>query len=152
MNAIPKTKLCWNCEGNVSLADENCPYCGVGVQSALLQGYQENFTPPYRLGSQQRSETIPESPFKSKATEEVEEESQEETEAAAEFKKFLITMSLMLSGSVFLIFGVVLALFSKGGVFTLQWNSTYWYAYLILALPLLLFGWNSLQRLDDHDN
>lgn len=148
MNAISKNKLCWNCEANVSVTDENCPYCGVGVQNSLLQGYQNEFSPPYRMGKGNQT-VIPESPYKDEESQQVEDVVQEEAEEASEFKIFLIAMLMMLSGSVFFLFGIVLALFSKDGVFILQWNGSYWYAYLILAVPLLFFGWNAVQRMND---
>jgi hypothetical protein len=37
MSAVPKKKLCWNCEGNVSREIDNCPYCGVYLHAAELE-------------------------------------------------------------------------------------------------------------------
>lgn len=151
MNTIPKSKLCWNCEANVLMTQEICPYCGVTIQTPSLEGQREEFAPPYLMGAQ-KTQQIPTSPYASEDAEEKENEEQQELledEAVDDFKKFLFAMFLMLAGSVFLIFGVVLAIFSKNGVLTLQWNGDLWYVYLALALPMLLMGLRVLQRVNE---
>jgi len=54
MNHSLKKKLCWNCEGSVNLESETCPYCGVSVIPATLEGQEispmsqtTRFTPSY---------------------------------------------------------------------------------------------------------
>ena len=55
MNKTAKKRLCWNCEGSVSLEAETCPYCGVSVIPATLENINAGFTPSYRLGAAQDS-------------------------------------------------------------------------------------------------
>jgi hypothetical protein len=47
MNKVLKKRLCWNCEGSVAVNAETCPYCGVSVIPATLEGAEVGFTPSY---------------------------------------------------------------------------------------------------------
>jgi hypothetical protein len=158
MNKIVKTKLCWNCEGIVALTAENCPYCGVSVVPASLDGKPASFSPPYRMGSSQpvdaESMSIPSSPYAFGALKKAEEESEAvqselPDEAVSNLKAAMLALLCLLSGSTLLLFGGVLALFSQNGVLTLQWNSSYWFVYLGGALLLLLLGWMSFRSVNE---
>lgn len=156
MNAMPKKKLCWNCEGSVSLADESCPYCGVSVQSAGLDGTENSFLPPYRMSSHGDNQSIPAAPYSAFQNPQADDEKKEEQSTAvedsnssSEFKQVLIPMILLFSGSLAFLFGLVLFLFSQNGIFTLSWNGTLWYVYSLLSIPLLILGWLTLQKLND---
>lgn len=159
MTLLPKKRLCWNCEGNVSLSEETCPYCGVSVIPASLDGTNHGLTPPYQMGAAKEN-LVPRSPYALnaetptvKAEEDVKEISTEELEDSDvpvdEFKNILLALLLLLAGSMFFLFGLTLALFSRNGVFTLQWDSSYWFLYSILSMPLLFFGWRALLKLDE---
>ena len=63
------------------------------------------------------------------------------------FKSSLMATTLLLAGSVFFLFGLVLALFSHQGVLTLQWDGSIWYVYSALSVPLLIIGWRSLMKI-----
>lgn len=154
MSKQPKKRLCWNCEGSVGATTENCPFCGVSVIPASLDG-PGGFSPPYRMGSTQEN-AVPKSPFAAAESEEKEDsdmdqenhtEKSREEDVPEEFKPMLVATIMLLTGSVFFLFGIVLALFSQNGVFTLQWNGNIWFIYSALSLPLLYFGWKSLSRL-----
>lgn len=154
MNNSLKKRLCWNCEGSVSIAEETCPFCGVSVVPAFLEGTNNSFAPPYAMGNSQ-SASIPRSPYDAEpeAKDLLEtaarvKESEEDEPATDEFKRVMIAVTLLLSGSVFFMFGIVLALFSHDGLLTLQWDGAYWYIYTALAIPLFFFGWRSLSKLD----
>lgn len=158
MNTPPKKKLCWNCEGRVTYQDENCPYCGVylsPISSSEKEAKESLFSPPYRVNhDEEEDQQVPISPYK------VEEErgpvSQEAVKPILEEEKppvltdemrtLVLPLVLLLSGSVFFLFGIALLLFSHNGVFTLQWNSSNWYLFFILGLPMLFYGWRSLQQ------
>lgn len=150
MSKPVKTKLCWNCEGTVSLAEETCPYCGVSVIPATLDGSYDGFAPPYR-SSVSQEEMSHESPYdlgggEGKST--LVEEVSVADAPADESKRVVFAAVALLAGSVFFLFGLVLFLFSHHGVFTLQWNAHYWYFYLAFSLPLLILGWRVLSKLD----
>lgn len=150
MSAIPKKKLCWNCDGRVALPDENCPYCGVYLSSStLLNPQNESAThiPPYSSGS---DKSIPPSPYNLKENEEIIDEDKEEIQEKAlnpNNNNSLLPFILLLPGSVFLIFGFILLIFSQQETLTLQWNTSYWFVYLGIASLLLFTGWRSLQNL-----
>ena len=154
MNKLQKKKLCWNCESQVSIEEETCPICGVSVVPAYLEGTGANFSPPYSMGAG-TDFGIPRSPYETDASNsslesEISEKKIEEGQPALdEFKRVMITVILLLTGSVFFIFSLALALFSRHGVFTLQWDGSYWFIYTLFAIPLLIIGWRSLMRLDD---
>lgn len=146
MKANGKQKLCWNCEGRVALELENCPYCAVYLGPAPEDDEAEDpIAPPYRLVDAP-GDQVPASPY---ASQEEKREEQEEGEIAAtssDIKQLIFPMGFLSAGALFALFGFVLLLFSHDGVLTLTWNGNLWYAYLLLALPLLFFGWRSLAK------
>lgn len=151
MSAIPKKKLCWNCEGRVSFSVENCPFCGVYLSSSSLINQQDESSthiPPYRTSS---DKSIPASPYNMNDDEEIKtEDSNEDIQEEAlntNQKSNLLPFILLLAGSVFLVFGLILLIFSRQGTLTLQWDASYWFVYLGMAVVLLFVGWRSLQNL-----
>lgn len=151
MNPKPKVKLCWNCEGRVSLRDENCPYCAVYLHpESNVEDEDEDdespHTPPYRMISIQEEEEIPKAPY---AQEVIPSKEISSIIPASELKRNLMPLVLLLFGSVFLLFGFILLLFSQDGILTLRWNANIWYVYEILAIPLLYFGWRCLEHMKE---
>lgn len=147
MSATPKKKLCWNCEGRVALSEENCPFCGVYLSSsALINQADENSThiAPYQNINDQ---TIPDSPYSNKNENEdslSSEDSLEESHSTS--KSSLLALTLLLAGSIFFIFGLILLVFARQGTLTLQWNASYWFVYLGMSVILLFMGWRSLKN------
>lgn len=143
MSPIPKQKMCWQCEGNVGFNEDNCPYCGVYLHPDEIQTPKDDdhtFSPPYRL------------PI---ADEQHEQEKEEAAVIApctqSSFADFLKPLLTILLGSTLSIFAIILYLFNHNGVFTLQWNADIWYAYLIVSLPLLWYGWRSMPAADSSE-
>lgn len=153
MSKSLRKRLCWNCEGEVVLSEEVCPFCGVSVVPACLEGPGDLFAPPYSNHFDKDLE-VPKSPYDLHGSHPAEQtaplaSNEEESEPALDdFKRGTIAIILLLSGSVFLLFSLALALFSQNGTFTLQWDGTFWYVYAIVALPLLAIGWASLMKLE----
>ena len=113
--------------------------------------------PPYKIPTQSNGKA-PAAPYQPhKAQEEVESSANEEAEKETaqsdanikDLKTVILPLILLLAGSVFFIFGAALYLFSYNGVFTLQWEADYWIYYLILAIPMLAFGWKMLENVKD---
>jgi hypothetical protein len=155
MNAKPKKKkLCWNCEGNVSVEAENCPYCAVYL-SPSGSSDKDLHSPPYGKNQTETSSEIPASPFASQDVAPSEATKNDLSENSGEgfelMKNIIQPLLLLLAGSVFFIFGLALLLFSHNGVFTLRWNGSYWFFYLLLGIPMLFFGWLSLQQLSEEE-
>lgn len=153
MNKIQKKRLCWNCEGSVSLAEEICPFCGVSIIPASLDGYNQHFSPPYKLIAG-NEKGVPVAPYlnENQQTDEspdVNSEDNDHGKSVDGFKRSVLATLFLLSGSVFFLFGLVLVLFSHNGIFTLQWNGALWFIYSGLSLPLLFAGWRMMIKLDD---
>lgn len=158
MTTKDRKKLCWNCEGRVSIGQENCPYCGVYISPSTVsedQGHHSDpLSPPYRLDPEDQHNSTPTSPYQSHDSQESSHSSnsQVENKTATGMKKVLTPLSFLLTGSVFFLFGLALALFSQGSTFTLQWDATWWYLYLFSGLVLLFFGWKTLQHVDEENS
>jgi hypothetical protein len=138
MSAIPKKKLCWQCEGGVSSAEDNCPYCGVYLHPdhEMEASSDSPFAIPLFQVNADQNDSL------SHDNESFDEEHSLFHTAQA--------LCLMVVGSTLLLFAAVLGLFSTDGVFTLQWNASYWYLYALCALPLLYWGWQALVERDSH--
>lgn len=152
-----KKKLCWNCEGRVAFDEENCTYCGVYLSPTPI-GDEDQYedddddvpAPPYRMDNSKGAQEVPPAPYNTGNGEGVHSGVAGVEENVPQMKTVLMPLSLLLSGSVFSLFGLVLLLFSsKSGVFTLQWNADIWPLYFILGIGMLFFGWRSLRHLDD---
>lgn len=145
MNKTLKKKLCWNCEGNVTLQQENCPYCGVYLSPSDGSEDENSLLPPYRLEISQES-SIPSTPYQSSEDKEEESAAVENSESppASDVKALVLPLSLLLIGVTFGLFALLLVLFSKNGYFTLSWDADLWYVYLIIAIPAFIGGYRSL--------
>jgi hypothetical protein len=151
-----KKKLCWNCEGRVSFDEENCTYCGVYLSPTPI-GDEDQYedddvpAPPYRMDNSKGVHEVPAAPYHTHADESVSADALPSGGDVQQMKTVLMPLSLLLSGSVFFLFGLVLLLFSSNnGVFTLQWNANLWPLYFILGVGMLFFGWRTLRHLDDN--
>jgi len=171
MTTTATQKKCWNCKEAVHEYASCCPYCGVELpaeNSANETG--DALQPPYRLVNTMSGDgTAPASPFGSTTgffSPEATQEESEETPIAEKptpepttqdtskdhVKQVAIPLAALLSGSVFFMFGLVLLLYSKEGVFTLHWNGNMWPYFLFSSLVLLFFGWRTLQNVHDPED
>lgn len=158
MSAVPKKKLCWNCEGNVAKDIDNCPYCGVYLHAAEEEE-DSVWNPSYRPSS--KTEEIPSPLYQIKPDiEQNDEEADFTTESSeslawnalfTQLKRDVFPILFLMMGSVFFLFGVVLFLFSQNGTLTLQWQESHGIYFLLFALPLIGLGWIFLQQLETND-
>jgi hypothetical protein len=144
-------RLCWNCDGNVSLHLAQCPYCGVDL--AKDAAHEEN-APPFKHSSYD-----PPSPFAktlqpnlrvneeewNRALEEENEREAKKEELPSTTNREMRALLLLLPGVVFILFGLMLLFFSEDGVLTLKWKQNLAYFYLLGAIPLLILGWRSFK-------
>jgi hypothetical protein len=156
-----KKKICWNCEGNVAIDNEVCPYCGVHVNNTPIPGTgpqkNQDLAAPFKpttTGSADKSP--PKAPYMLPTQEDpVENKENTETPKISEeenlsdfLQESLLTLLALLIGGVLLIFGFILFFFSNSeGVFTLSWNGNYWFIYTLVSVPLLYIGWRSLSKI-----
>ncbi len=154
MSTQPKKKLCWNCEGNVSRQEENCPYCGVYLSPSSLttEDEEEDLAPPYRLGASSEASSIPSAPYhtphEAAAVQNEPKPAIAIPSVNSPAKGVVVSLLLLIGGSVFFLFGIALLLFSHNQVLTLQWDGSYWFAYFLISIPMLLLGWKYLMQVD----
>jgi len=153
MSAIPKKKLCWNCEGNVSKEIDNCPYCGVYLH-ATEEESEESWNPSFqdeRDGTQSTEDSDDVQPFTS---EQLNRNSHNlsnnilPSSLFSQIKSEILPILLLMSGSIFFLFGVILLLFSQNGLLVLQWNGNNWLYFLLASIPALILGWKFFQDLE----
>ena len=153
MASTIKKKLCWNCEGRVTQQEEHCPYCGVYIDGTLHSQNQVDDEDDGKEDALQSDDNQPHKPpytpdgVKSQETMAAQVKAPMFSLPAlsmGKMKSDLLPLILLLSGSVFLLFGLALLMFEENGVFYLEWDASWWYAYLLIALPALLFGWRFL--------
>jgi hypothetical protein len=164
MSAVPKKKLCWNCEGNVSRQIDNCPYCGVYLHADELEE-NSSWNPSYRPSS--KTEEIPSPIYQIQqepeaAEHELESEAEIQDSAArseienehswlqlsTQLKRDVFPILFLMMGSIFFLFGIVLFLFSQNGTLILQWQESSAPYFLFFSIPLIGFGWWYLQKLE----
>ena len=156
MSAVPKKKLCWNCEGNIAKEIDNCPYCGVYVHSPDLDE-NSGWNIPYVNNSKREEIPSPlyqihgENDLESEDSSDKVGETSQAPSMALQFKEDILPVLLLMSGSIFFLFGIVLFLFSDNGTLTLQWNGNQWPYFLLLSLPCVYFGWKYLLQMDQDE-
>jgi predicted RNA-binding Zn-ribbon protein involved in translation (DUF1610 family) len=157
MEEKKQLKLCTNCNGQVDVDFDVCPYCGeeFSVKTASME---ENPIENSNVKSLSTDETIASlypPPYKPKSydspLEEIdEEEGQQQEERKEKIKKPLLMPILMFCfGVTLFLTAIFLLLFSKNNEVVLRWDARYWMLYLAFSLPLLFFGYKKLSSLDN---
>lgn len=144
-------RLCWNCLGSVSAALNQCPYCGVDLETVEDSASTTELSSPFqrRAFEEEVSMTPPYGATQEFAVSEDEwnkaMENEQSGPAAQNEKNEMMGLLLLLPGVVFALFGLALMFFSQGGVLSLQWKESFSYYFLAGAAPLLYLGWRSLK-------
>lgn len=152
MTQKQKKRLCWNCEGSISQKDEVCPYCGVSVRPLALG---DTPAPYIQEDEFEEDEEEAHPPYESEAEEGDPSSTKDHSlhisseESLRDFKIITITIASLLAGMIFFFFGMILLLFAHDGILTISWNGTYWYLYLLIGIPLLIYGWKQLKDIKD---
>lgn len=150
MTTIPKKKICWNCDGRVSVQEENCPYCGVYISGTL--DMQEKNDSQY---SEEEENAIPPPAYVPEEQKNTAQSILPETDTKKIYNptttkpKELLSLALLLIGSVFFLFAIILLLFSHNGTFSLHWDASLWFVYLLISIPALYFGWRYLESVQE---
>jgi hypothetical protein len=127
-----KKRLCWNCDGTVDVHLSHCTYCG----AELLRDQEEY---------------MEEAPQDEVILEDSEEFEEDLAPVQARPRSLTLPLMLIVPGTLLALFGLMVWLFSHDGALELRWDASYWYVYLLLAAPLLVFGWRSLGREDPQE-
>lgn len=152
MRASAQKKMCWNCEGNVQLQDEVCPYCQTILDNFDQLTLNTNLAHGTALypPAYDQSKIIPATTFALPSTEQADQDKQLLPRPhESSLLTMTIAMALLMTGLLFSIFALVLLVFAHNGKLILAWNSTYWYIYALLAMPLLFFGWRAIQNVEE---
>ena len=130
-------KQCTQCEGEVHAYELQCPFCG----AELLEESVFETPPPY-TPSDEEEFGLPENEAQE---EEAEEEWESDPVEAGDVSNPVLTLFLLIPGSVLFILGLALFLFSSEGKLVFEFSSKYWFLYLLLAWPMLFWGFRSLK-------
>jgi len=148
-------RICWNCDGVVSLHLEACPYCGVDISNPAPHEGEHHPHKEEEMGSPfQKAPRSEDDPFHfhprlatpSDATVAVTDDEwknslENEEEEAVPMKGGVMALVLLLPGIGFLLFSLFLLFFSKEGVLVLHWKQSMAFFYFLGSLPLIYFGW-----------
>lgn len=171
MKPTDRQKMCPNCDGRIAFDATECPYCGTeqiikaeeAAQPSLFKNLpsQENlasfYTPPY-AGTQMSPAGIDPSAKKPEAFKKVSSDGraasapltaaaiQAEQQDALAKNAFMPILLLMLGGNL-LMLGLLQLFFSDHGILRLEWESSYWFLYCLIALPLFYFGLRKVKTL-----
>jgi len=154
MNHKAKKKLCWNCEGRVGFTEEHCPFCGVYLSPSTTieapEQHENAYSAPYNASGNAMGLNAPPPPYQQETDDSLQNEAlnQSTSNDSEDMRSIIISLSTLLAGSVFFLFGLVLLLFSRNGNLILQWSGEYWYIYLCGGIFMLLLGWRTVQQLD----
>lgn len=135
------TKCCAQCEKEVHAYELQCPYCGCEMHEEA---------PPPPLYPQE--EELIQEELDPSFEEAQEEEWQEELPEEEALSNPLLTLLLLIPGSVFFLLGLSLFLFSKEGKLVFEFSAKYWFLYLLFSWPLLFWGIRSLKSIADEEN
>lgn len=144
MNNKNKKKLCWNCEGRVGFDQEHCPFCGVylspstAADADIDNEENQNFVNEHLNTDESLQENQSEEIISNEGSQ----------NSCSQTQQILLPLALLLGGTTFFLFGLILYLFSQEGTFTLQWNAHYWYWYLTVSIGMLFTGWRTLHQVD----
>lgn len=139
MKSSEKFKICPSCDGKAPLEVVICPYCAQSFNSntnSSKSSLSQAYSPPYSaertiLVQQEAKATKP------KETAQV---------VAIQEKSVFLPIALLTIGSNLLILSLLLLILGKDGKVELEWSSSYWLLYALLALPLLLFGYKLAKK------
>ncbi len=162
MGSVKNRKLCWNCDGSVHIHSTKCPYCGTDLVAEPQENepYQQSaYAPPPPPVQSPEPAAPPPPPYVQQVQPGPDYLMQNQPpppplpnpetvahEEQAPARSDIMPLILMLPGAFFLLFSLMLLLFSENGKLTLQWNASYWLTYLLIGLPLLFLGYRSLKR------
>lgn len=129
--------ICGNCEEQIHRFASRCPYCNHDqklVEVAAPAAPQIISQPlPSKVTHLNELDSFP------KVEKEITLSTDEDSPTSLFF-----SLLMLLGGSFFLFFGLMMKLFSKNGRFTLEWSADSWPYFLFPALFLLFFGLMSL--------
>jgi hypothetical protein len=167
-----RQKMCTSCDGRIPLDVETCPYCAAdqrtismppnnpkelhhrSLQDSLTSLYTPSYTgknpsllipktePPKEPMAEKRFNHS--SPFLGTPTIPVDSAIDPHVDGG---KSSFWPILLLSVGTNLLTMGLLQLFFSDNGFLRLEWDSNYWFAYCLAALPLFFFGFRKVNAL-----
>jgi hypothetical protein len=179
MKVVDRQKICTHCDGRIAIESEHCPYCGsvaaipeeVKTPTPLFdhQSIQDSltslYTPPYsNKSSPYMKQDKEKSPPKQTPRESHESRINASLgkinisgstgvsiEEKIEGKSSFAPLLFLLFGGNLLIIGLLQFFFSERGVLRLEWDSTYWFIYCLIAIPAIYFGLKKANQCEEKE-
>lgn len=161
MKPIDRNKMCTNCDGRVPFEAIVCPYCSADLSKAVETEIQRADPFSRNQAIQDSLTSLYAPPYKGKSGEQIKPtfrermpppahhggtsaapgtipRSEEEEKTSKNVLFAILSLSL---GSLLFILGMLQVFCSESGTLCLEWNTKYWFVYLVAALPLLYLGY-----------
>lgn len=167
MKPSDRQKMCSQCDGRIPIEAQECPYCSAeqleqppeqdlfSNHQSLQASLTSLYSPPYGAKHPGTSiasvQPVPPAPtYKEvpKAPAQMPQMPQEAVIAAeetAEAKSYFWPILVLSLAANFLVLGMLQCFFSENGKLTMEWDSNYWFIYLLLCVPLFFFGYKKLK-------
>ncbi|MEI8329400.1 MAG: hypothetical protein WCG14_05330 [Chlamydiia bacterium] len=169
MKLVDRQKICSNCDGRVPLDSAQCLYCAARCSTPEQKGHhnpeldyrsiQDSLTSPYSPPySTESSQPMKNDKEKNKPRPMIRESHDNQLHASLgkyhlsqgtpnieidekqiEKSSFTPLLLLLLGGNL-LIIGLLQFFFSEKGILRLEWDSTYWFIYCLIAFPIIYVG------------
>lgn len=145
MKKETERRMCWNCEGYVSIHLTQCPYCRSFLQDPVISS--NHVTQDFQNDSELFESSHPESHsfhFNEKQSWEEDpiKDSQEMTPIVEGVVKNLSKIFLFLSVGIF-IFGLSIFLFGSKEGLTLHWGKKWAHLFMLSSLPIVYWSYRS---------
>jgi len=155
MKPKKRQKLCHNCEGEIDVDVIVCPFCAADLREEKPE--QRYCSHPQSFSNNQMTQSLYPSSIQDQEVQKPSEipsriSHQEEAfqDVPSEENKqaglFVPTVLFTLGVQLF-IFGLLMLLFSHKGTVILKWDARFWFVYLFVAVPFLIFGYRALSKL-----
>lgn len=153
MKPADRQKVCSNCDGRIPLNAKECIYCGAELpevpaqtnmfkQQTLQESLTSLYSPPYSAKRENLFEAEQEAPRKAPPPQpQVAAAAMQEEETEEDVKSSFLPLFLLVVGTNLFTIGLLQLFFSTNGLLRLEWDSTYWFFYCLVAAPMCYFGY-----------
>jgi hypothetical protein len=124
--------LCSYCEELISSSVTQCPYCQNSVVKKGLQSPSPAAN-PFANFQELNEEFVTR---------------QDPLSFSGQSLFVLLSLGALLAGSFFFFFGIMIKLYSTGGVFSLEWSASSWPYFVAAAVFLVIVGLSALSKID----